>query len=624
MKKQNDIFCEKRTRKTFDTFTGIKSARKLCDGDISRGSEMSCEHYPAVSLAAPRRLLDEPREVASPCSIGADERIYYAAGGDFVYNGAVRGNVSIGKKHFAQLDDAIAIFPDNMYYDHRLKYYVYDPSEVTGICEIPTNESINRSCKLIAVDYRTPTRAIDGDKYYNTLDKKLYTYDNGAWSHPCTLSYDVIYSAPYDEFDYLTHRFVWVKNESETLHALSVPSQNDDELGTIKITFYRDGTLKRNNFNQFKVGDRISVTGLIVNDDSNKQAITALAAGTTIRAFGMTYITVDDVFGAKGLDADSVVDSGPVIFERIMPELACVTCSGNRLWGAMGSKIYASLPHDLTRWGEGNALNTTVTLETGVLGDIIGCADYGGLPIFFGKGEIIKVIAVYNGYKISVTPAPSLSSRSPDSIAYVNGAIYYLSDSGVMCYSGTSPKKIETPFEPTANMIGGSDGSRYYLTGSSETYIYEPAVGVWYSTPYSYSSLARFGSSIVGINGNETCSAYIIGGASNDGTPVNNSTRRLEFAPFCADSCSAKTFTRIFLRAHIATDAQVKLYASYDGGKFKELAVLYGTGRSELYETALLPMRANDITLAIEPTANSEFSLLSLTYEYVLHEDYNK
>lgn len=264
-----------------------------------------------------------------------------------------------------------------------------------------------------------------------------------------------------------------------------------------------------------------------------------------------------------------------------------------------------------------------MTLESGVLGDIIGCADYGGTPIFFGKGEIIKVIAVYNGYKLSITPAPSLCSHSPDSIAYVNGAVYYLSDNGVMCYKGSSPKKIETPFEPTANMLGGSDGSRYYLTGSSATYIYEPSVGVWYSTSHSYSSLARFGSSLVGICGNETCSAYIIGGASSDGTPVYDGTRRLELAPFCADNCSAKTFTRIFLRAHIATGTEVKLYASYDGGSFKEIAAFRGVGETKLYEAVLLPTRADDIALAIEPAANSEFTLLSLTYEYVLHEDYN-
>lgn len=76
----------------------------------------------------------------------------------------------------------------------------------------PNNEELyfvedERNVWLLDVTDIAPTNVVNGDKYYSTIDRKIYTYNDG-WVEPTTPDADVLYVSKDNKFTY-----VWVDGE---------------------------------------------------------------------------------------------------------------------------------------------------------------------------------------------------------------------------------------------------------------------------------------------------------------------------------------------------------------------------------------------------------------------------
>lgn len=456
-------FIEKRTQKTTDTFKGIKNCTAACDGDLLMAENICSDAYPALRTSPARRAPNLPNTLTSPASVGAADKLIYGDANNFYYGENIYSDESTLRKHFAVLGDTVAIFPQKKCFRHYTKFYYHDSE---NMIQFDNPGTINESVSLVAISSSAPSYSPSGGKYYNTSDGMIYTYTDGAWGNAKEPDYTAIYSLDICEYGSLDTSFRWLLADTGGVKAQTVGVDGSDGDDRIKITFYRLGDPVSINMSAFKVGDHVTVKGLMVRDSNNLTQAEALATGTVICEIGNTYFTVENTGGAHNLDSWLSTNATRVIVQRIIPELDCFAVVGDRIWGAKRNMIYACAPCDVKDWSPGNTADTALLFDTRVAGDIIGCADFGGVPVFFTENSIIEVLSVYNGYKISVTPAPGLSKNSPESIAFVSGSLYYVSDSGIMCYGGASPKRIDfEPGETLTSMVGGTDGVKYYLCG---------------------------------------------------------------------------------------------------------------------------------------------------------------
>ncbi|MBQ4137386.1 MAG: hypothetical protein IJD67_04675, partial [Clostridia bacterium] len=593
------------------------------EGQVISCKNFSSDRYPAICTSSNRKYLSTFKLNGTPCSVGADEKLFYTDESKFYYDGVAYGEVTSGRKHFAKLKDTIVIFPDKTYFKkNKVYYYLHDEK----VYEYKQTGTVTDATELIAISESEPEAAKVGDKYLNTEKLYIYTYlESGVWGNAKVPAKTDIFCITSKEYGRLDDKWSWTVGSSGDISVETVAFNTTYTGECLKITFKRSGELRDLGLDNYAPGDHIRIRGLVMTHSTNNERISALNEGTILREIGTGYIIVDNVGNNINFDIYVSSSTTSIIIERIVPGLDCVMSIGDRIWGARGSTIYACKPGNIKLWGNGNKVDTAVAIDIGISGSITGCADYGGVPVFFAENAIIKVLKVYNGYTFSITPAASLSANNPESIAFVNGSLYYLSDLGVMCYSGASPKKVDFPVtSKLEGMVGGSDGVKYYLSGSGKTYVYDPLNKVWYSENDVFTSFTRYASNLIGIKeANGICSLYVVGLYGKvDGVSVSPGERLLEFAPFYEETTSKKTYSRLIFRAKLAKNTSCDVSVSFDGGEYTKVASLEGKGNICVYDIPITPTRADYMQISLY-SKTSNMTIISITREFVLHEDYN-
>ena len=616
-------FIEKTSRNTTDVFKGLKNSDSATDGYLLTAENLCSDAYPALTSSKPKLLYINKHPMKGPGTLGADEKIFIACDSGFIYDNVIYGGVSSGRKNFAVLDDCIAIFPDKYYFSHKTKYYYADHDSLNPFV---VDYTINDSIPLISITDSHPQDAVESDKYYNTADNLIYTYSDGAWTSPEKPDLTKFYSILSTEYALMDATYTWKFASTGSATIETVSSTGGYGNDCLKLSFFRNDNPSKINLKQFRVGDKIMLFGLHVHEYVYSDGLEALSTGTEIVEIGDTYFIVKNTIGAMDLSDELSSDSEMIIIKRIIPSLDCAIAVGDRIWGAKGSVIYACAPHDILSWGEGSSNNTPVTIDSSIAGNIIGCADFGGVPVFFTENAIIKVISVYNGFKLSITPAPSLSKTNLRSIAYLGGSLYYVSDAGIMCYTGTTPKKLD--FEPGVDMydmIAGTDGIKYYLSGANHTYIYDPRNATWYTDTQAFTSFARYGSFLAGIVENAGyCFINLIGnGDLDDSGTISPSKKRAVFAPFYENTILKKTYSKLIFKLSADKGTTISVKISYNGEDFESVGNIIGKGKISVYEFPLIPAKADYIQISLEAGNLHNFTLLSITREFIVHENYN-
>lgn len=595
---------EKRTLRRVDRFSGYSTSYNAPDGALTAAQNMCADAYPSLTCAKPPRVM--PDLLVSPTSVGADEKLFYVDGTDFVYDGIVRGKVSAGKKKLASLGDTVVVFPDRRAYSHKTEYYHFSYSKLV---KLKSTDGITHITKLTAICDTLPESADEGDLVFNDTDNKLYTMSAGTWvaSEP---SFTTTYALDKSEYFPLmvTHTFTTLSEKSLRLE--TVNELGESGTSHIKISFLQDFDPKYVDLSDFKVGDRVTLRGIYTASVDENDALVALAGGTTITKIAGNYMIVENTGGA---DYVSILLSDrveKVVMTKVIPPLECVMSAQNRLWGAVGNTIYACAPGDVTEW---STTNGAVILEADTTSDIIGCADHSGVPVFFTKDSIIRVYTVYNGYKLNIIPAPGLSEKHPDSIASVAGSLYYLSDTGVMRYTGNSPKQVTFECEPlSAGAIGASDRTHYYLANQSKLYVYSPECDVWYYYNVKVTDMCGFGTGVAVIGSIFGTEELLIYSDENENAPTVYPTA--DFIPWDTDIVTKKTYYKLYIEMKASDVAPVYISIEFDDGR-RVYHTLAGEGKMKLYTIDLVPTVSNFIKLSVYSNIG-DFVIKSVTREF--------
>lgn len=173
-----------------------------------------------------------------------------------------------------------------------------------------------------------------------------------------------------------------------------------------------------------------------------------------------------------------------ISFSRPIPRMDYMCEADNRLWGCrygedgngnFVNEIYASARGDFFRWIQGAADNddSPVTFSIGTDGPWTGCVNYGGAPTFF-KERCMHRIGGYgaSGFYVQDTPVRGVMSGASDSLAVVNGVLYYYADGAVMAYDGSLPVSVSEKLSPLwkyKRAVGGALYGKYYLSLYNES-----------------------------------------------------------------------------------------------------------------------------------------------------------
>lgn len=595
---------EKRTLRRVDSFSGLNTSYSAPDGALTAAQNMCADAYPALKCARPPRVM--PDLLVSPSSLGSDEKIFYVDGSNFVYDGVVRGRVSVGKKKFASLADTVVIFPDRHAFSHKSEYYHFS---YTGLVRLKNTEGVTHITKLTAICDTLPGSASDGDIVYNNSDNKIYTMTSGIWS-PSVPSFTTTYVLDKSEYFPLmvTHTFTTLSEKS-----LRFQTTNENgESGTshIKISFLQNNEPRVVDLSDFKVGDKVTFRGIHTSSVDENDALVALANGTVITKIAGSYMIVENTGRADYVSILLSDRVNEVVMTKVIPPLECVMTVGDRIWGAVGNTIYASAPGDVTEW---STRNGAIILEADTASDIIGCADHAGVPVFFTKDAIIRVYTVYNGYKLNIIPAPGLSEKHPDSVACVAGSLYYVSDAGIMRYSGNSPKQVTFECEPlSAGAIGRTDMTRYYLANGDKLYVYSPECDAWYYYSVTVTTMCGFGTGVAVIGSIFGTEELLIYSDDNDPAPTVYPTA--DFIPWDTDIVTKKTYYKLYIEMKASTAAPVYISIEFDNGK-RVYHTLNGDGTMKLYTIELVPVKSDYIKLSVYSNIG-DFVIKSVTREF--------
>lgn len=614
--KAKSNFTEKRTVNTVRDFKGIYNSPSARDGDIVEAYNISTRSYPAISSSLPQ-IIESSFGGDVNSVLGSSDKVFYSSKNKFVYDGVIKGEISEGRKTFCTLNGYIAIFPDKKYYLN--KTVVYRPYN-GNLLECDTNEQYENVIDLIAISESAPKHAGEGDIYFNPAYKALYTYTNGEWVESQTLDIFNRYRVKAEEFGNLDTEYVW--KETETAQYRMECIENDE---FIRFSFVKSSAALNQNFKGLKVGDVVTITGVDVSASMNEDIDKGLSEGTVITDIGKSYITVKNT---SGVTLNGFQISETLRIKRFVPTLNCVTKVGNRLWGASDKTIYASAENDPCVWSKKNGLSDrTVAINTGISGKIIACADFGGVPVFFTESSIIKVLSVYDGYKLSITPAVSVSPENTNSIALVADSLYYVSSCGVMCYKGTVPSKISSDIGLSfVNTVGGSDGSKYFISDSKNTFIYDPETKLWSAENGGFTSFAMHGSSLLAVGKYYSQMAIFRMISESEEFSVEFAhypgNTQIIFAPFYENTHQKKTFSRLIIGTCTEPSAITDIYVSFDGKPYVFAGCIRNKEGVCVSEIPLVPVRADYMQVKII-SHSGKFDLLSLSREFVTHENYN-
>ena len=293
---------------------------------------------------------------------------------------------------------------------------------------------------------------------------------------------------------------------------------------------------------------------------------------------------------------DNVVAQNIELIDLFLNSSPCfggLIAFGKRLLILQNDQIHISYQSDLTKWTEylvDNQIKPTVaqniTLEEG--GDFIGGICYKGKPIIFKQRSMY---GLYNNYALFyLSKIADVGCINPKSIAECNGTLYFLSEQGLMAYSGGLPKLVSKECPELSVAVCSStacaDG-RYYYIGN---YFYDTAESVWgkMRADSSVDSNCYFNGTV-----------YYLQPKTQNGTEMEQISRydprhfNSELEPdewyfvtkrFHEDNPYQKQLSKLYIRAEPQQPADIKVWISTDDSEWKELysAHLTQAGRQKI------------------------------------------
>ena len=272
--------------------------------------------------------------------------------------------------------------------------------------------------------------------------------------------------------------------------------EEEQSVSAVSFTLTSDyGKFDVGSGHSLKYDDAISFSASVSYTDTNNASKTqTVSTSCIIEAVENTntICIAADVFGITDADTSKPMTITATL-KRTMNniQLDHVIEWNNRLWGASNNDntIYACKLGDPTNWQyfQGTSLDSYYATQ-GTDGVWTGVAAYSGHIIFFKPNGMCRIYGTApSNYQVTNTKCYGVEDGSSLSVVTINDVVYYKSLVGIMAYTGGTPvcisDKLTTEF---ANVVAGSEGSKYYATiqkkvneNAFELVVFDIEKGVW-------------------------------------------------------------------------------------------------------------------------------------------------
>lgn len=376
----------------------------------------------------------------------------------------------------------------------------------------------------------------------------------------------------------------------------------------------------------FKAGDAVTISGCTKHEENNKTPIIREIDGDKLYFY-------EYVFTLDGEENDTeYTETGSLSIKREVPDLLFLCENENRLWGCDKGTIYASKLGDIFNWNVFDGLETdSYAVASGSAGDFTACVSYLGYPVFFKEDNIYKVYGdTPSKFQVMGSATLGVAKGSERSLAVAGEVLFYLSNSGVVAYSGGIPSVASEPLGngKLRNAVAGSDGLKWYASmeqedGSRLLYVYDTRRGLWHIEDESEAvGFARQGGGLYMLDSGGDL--WLLNGTAQGEEEdevdwVAEFADFYEFTTYSSSTTAApekKGMSKFQLRLELGAGAQAKVYIRYDSvGDWQLVSTMTATQKRSFY-LPVVPHRCDHYRLKI--VGKGEFRLYSLTREYYI------
>jgi hypothetical protein len=408
-------------------------------------------------------------------------------------------------------------------------------------------------------------------------------------------------------------KIVWVDiSESPyTLHEWNASTEKWDGVTAVTAKITADG------ITGFAAEDYVQISGLdeFYTDEfmdmksASPKDLRELNGTRRVVAAGYGYIVVEGTILANYEKAFPKVS-----ISRKMPDMNYIVEANNRLWGCKYgevdgknlNEIYCSKLGDFKNWRcYANGISTdSWTASVGTDGPFTGAAAPFGKPIFFKENCIHEVYGEYPAnFGIQTTVCEGVQDGSSNSIAVVDGRLYYKAERGVMVYDGSMPTLISRELGDLRYGVAAAGvlGSKYYIdmrlkengsvvvkpgdTGS--LFVYDAQKGLWHREKgIGTREFVTFDGNLYSLSIGGT--VLFIGDEPHEGRAEGDVKWSAVTGLMGLDNSNAKYITRMAVRLALAFGAKVRIFVEYDSsGVWQCLYTATGTN----LRTYTVPMR---------------------------------
>lgn len=242
----------------------------------------------------------------------------------------------------------------------------------------------------------------------------------------------------------------------------------------------------------------------------------------------------------------------------------------NRIVGVRKNRICASALGDFSNFWEyadeaGNPSATgAYATDVGSAGDFTGICAYNNVLLLFKKDIVYEM---YGSMPYTITELCTTGCIDNDSIASIDGVLYWASPKGIVRYSGGVPNVISTQIDIKTDGIckAGTDGRKYYVYDGYKTYVYDTYYQMWHiedetSIKMRYSHINDL---------------YTV---CEDGIYKANSGKesmKWEFTTkdYTFSSKERKNLSKLWIRADMQRNSRLEIYVRQNGGEWSRVAV---------------------------------------------------
>ena len=581
-----------------ESFGGLDERLSAPDGAVAGMENMTGDDFPVMSTRPPRRWL---RTLDEPHGFGGAEKLYWADGTQFYYDGVARGSVTAGDKRFCCLGAYIVIWPDRKFYNVKsgefapLEASISAQSAVLCSDDSPSGMSTQANCLKLtgctpeavfapdeAVRIEAGTDAANGRTLVirEIRGECLYFYDN---------SFALEQTVRYDAAGGLAAGDYWFLNGVDgtaysftAAEAIAAGSRLILEPSTVRICVYDGfGTL----------------TGAILGQ-MGKEA-------------GAEELRMTECFWPQ---------TAAVTVARELPALEHMCQCGNRLWGAHGNTICCSYLGNPKIWYNfDRTASACWSVEVGSPGAFTAAFAYGGYPLFFKEDHIFRVSGSKSAnYQVFDTETLGVERGSERSLAVVGQTLYYKTRAGFAAYSGGVPRLVDAALGTARreDAAAGTDGRKYYVScrcGQAwSLLVYDSANGLWHREDASRAvDFAWCGGELYMLRSDG--GIWMLGHVrSAEGEAEGAFESECEFAPMTGAAGGREAVERLYFR--VSADGDLTAEVSYDGtGVWEKLTGLGGAGR-RVRTVELVPRRCSEFRLRLR--GRGAWRLWALGREY--------